>query len=91
MSQPDLGNRFIKFQLDGGEAEAARCITPYNMMFIQNKIADYASSCVEYQYDPNSTNQFAAILEHEKNKARVQILEELLTEFQVPTETKSEN
>lgn len=88
MSTPDFGNRFLKFNLIGGEAEAARCITPYNMMYIQNKIADYAMACVEYEYDPTQANQFASILEHEKNKARVIVLEELLNEFQVPTETK---
>jgi hypothetical protein len=88
MSRADLGSRFIKFEFNGGEVETARCITPYNLMYIQNKIADYAMACVEHEYDPNAGNQFASILEHEKNKAKVAILEELLREFQVPTETK---
>lgn len=90
MSSIDLGNRFTKFQLDTGEQESARCITPYNAMFIQNKIADYASAVIEFEYDPTNPNLNAAILEHEKLKAKVIVLEELLTEFQVPTETKEE-
>lgn len=88
MSQPNLGNRFISFSLSKGEDDAARCITPYNMMYIQNKIADYAAAVVEFEYDPANPNQFSAILEHEKLKAKVSILEELLTEFQVPTDTQ---
>jgi hypothetical protein len=89
MSQIDTGNRFLKFTFDGKEEEVARCITPYNMMFIQNKIADYAAACVEFKYDPANPNQIASIIEHENLKAKVEILQELLTEMNVPLETQS--
>lgn len=87
MSSIDSGSRFTKFILDGGEEQIARTINPYNLMYLQNKCADYASACVEFTYDPSNPNHFASIIEHEKLKAQVLILEELLREFNVPTET----
>lgn len=84
MSRPDLGGKFQTFIFDGREADVAKTITPYNLMYLQNKVAAYAAAVVEFSYDPANPNHFSAILEHEKLKAQVSVLEELITEFQVP-------
>lgn len=83
MSRLDTGNSFQKFIFEKGELEAARCINPYNLMYLQNKIADYALMVLEYRYDPNKPKE-VAILEHEKLKAGLAVLQELQNEFIVP-------
>lgn len=83
--QPILSSRFQQFKLDEKEDEHARLITPYTFAFIQNKIAVYANAAVEFSYD-SSKELSQQVIEHEKIKAQIQVMEELLQELQVPKE-----
>jgi len=91
--QPILSGRFQKFDLNAVDMAAARNVNAYFWAFLQNKIADYASAAVEFQYDPaaDQKEMFAAILEHERIKAQVAVLEELMGELAPPVEQSTES
>lgn len=83
--KPNTGSRFQSFELDEKEDEIARAVTPYFLAYLQNKIASYADAVVNFRYDPG-TDLSTAVIEHEKLKAQVEILEELMRELTVPAE-----
>lgn len=86
-----LPNRFHQISFDETELEVAKAVTPYTWAFIQNKLAEYALAVVEFEYSPNFS-QDQQILGHERLKAQVMVLEELLRELTVPidsTETQT--
>lgn len=85
-------SRFQKFELNAVDMNAARGVNAYFWAYLQNKIADYALATVEFEYDPaaDNTKLFSAILEHEKLKAKVAVLEELMGELMPPVEATTE-
>lgn len=87
--QPILSSRFQQFKLEEGEEVKARIITPYTFAFIQNKIAVYANAAIEFSYAADKDLQ-AQVIQHEKIKAQIEVLEEVLHELQVPQEFDSE-
>lgn len=85
-------SRFQKFELNAVDLNAARGVNAYFWAYLQNKIADYAMAAVEFEYDPTAdqTKLFSAILEHEKLKAKVSVLEELMGELMPPVDATTE-
>ena len=81
--QLETGNRFQKFKLDEAELKAALAVNPYFYAYLQNKIADYAMAVVESTFNGDKAT---TVLDHEKLKAQVEVLEELMRELQVPLE-----
>lgn len=85
--QPNLGNRFQSFDLTQEEEAAARCVTPYFLAYLQNKIASYANAVVEESYEENKgqvDSQQQTLLRHERLKAQVLVLEDLFRELETP-------
>jgi hypothetical protein len=82
-----LPNRFQEYHLDKNEEELAQSVSPYFYAFLQNKAAAYASAVVEYQYDM-SKELVPQVIEHEKLKAQVIVLEELMREVNPPIESQ---
>lgn len=82
---PNLGNRFQSFRLEDEERVLAKAVSPYFYAYLQNKISDYAHAVVEYTRDDGDTPEIA-VLEHEKLKAQVLVLEELMRELTPPVE-----
>lgn len=81
-------SRFNTFHLDSHEEEMARTVSPYFYAMLQNKIASYALAVVEYSFDGVAPEALhAAVIEHEKLKAQVIVLEELMRELTPPTES----
>lgn len=80
----NVANRFHSVTLDPHEEEKARSPGIYFFYYLQNKIAAVASSAVEFSCVGKDTQ--TAIIEHERMKAQVEILEELLQELTPPTE-----
>ena len=76
-------SRFCEFELSQEEDVAGRTVNPYTLAYLQNKIAAYANACVQFEYDLEKPLQ-PQIIEHERLKAQVSVLEELLREFQTP-------
>lgn len=79
-------NRFQAFQLDPVEEEQGKAVNPYTYVLIQNKVSEYAHAVVEFQYDATLPIE-PQVIEHEKLKAMVQVLEELMRELTPPVET----
>lgn len=77
-------NDFQQIEFTQEEEVLARRITVYTFAYIQNKKAEYARQIlgddVEYNDDP--AKNLKAIVRHEKLKMAVDILDELLAEFQ---------
>lgn len=80
-----LPNRFQRFQLNSVEEEMARQVSPYFFALLQNKIADYADAVIEVSYKGEEDHQLVAT-NHERLKAQVEVLEELMRELDVPSE-----
>lgn len=76
-------SRFSEFELSSEETSVGRTVNPYTLAYLQNKIAAYANGCVEFKYDLGKPLE-PQIIEHERLKAQVIVLEELLQEFQTP-------
>lgn len=83
-------SRYTKFELDSEEAKKAKQITIYTWAYLQTKMAEYADAIMEYQYDVDQPNLTSTVIECEKMKARVEMLEELMREFDIPQEFKAE-
>lgn len=83
-----ITSRFQKFELSEAEDVFARTVSPYFWGYLQNKIADYADAALEVRYEDD---KIAAILEHERRKAQVEILEELMRELIPPQEYIGDN
>jgi hypothetical protein len=81
----NTGNLFQSFILDEVEDEHGRTASPYFHAYLQNKIASVAQSAVEFAYVPG-TDLHSLVIQHERIKAQVEILQELLSELKVPTE-----
>lgn len=91
--QLNTANRFQSFTLTIEEEEQARCVSPYFLAYLQNKIASYAHAVIEHSYDQDkgqvdSTQQ--NLLAHERLKAQVIVLEELFMELQTPEQQANE-
>jgi len=84
---PNLSNRFLSFHLSTGEVEAAKSVNPYFLAYLQNKIAQYANAVVETSYQ-DEKNQIDSkeltLIQHERLKAQVLVLEELFMELKSP-------
>lgn len=78
-----VASRFQKVQLDSHELDQALQPSPYFWGYLQNKIAIYAEAVLDVQY---SADNITAIIEHEKLKAQVEVLEELMRELTPPAE-----
>ena len=88
---PDLSNRFLKFNLDEVESKVATSVSPYFFAHLQNKIASYADAVVEFTYTGKSQLELqTAVIEHERLKAYVEVLEELMRELTPPKEQSSD-
>ena len=80
---PTAAHRFQKFSFSASEEQFAKAVNPYFYCFLQNKIADYAHAVIEHQYEGDLQ---ASLIRHERLKAQVEVLEELLQELIPPTE-----
>lgn len=78
-------NTFQEVIFENSEETYARQINPYTYCYIQNKVAAYAKSVLEFEYDKGSNLQ-DQLIQHERMKAQVLVLQELLSEFTVPSE-----
>jgi len=78
----DPSNRFMRYELPA-DLQIAEHVSPMLLAYLQNKIADYASSLVDKQlpYSPNPMEQVTAILAHERLRNFVEAYEELLSEL----------
>lgn len=81
-------NKFTSFKFEGNEESYAKCISPLLFAYIQNKIAAYASAVVEFEFTGENVN--AEIIQLERLKAQVTVLEELLSECVVPQQPESQ-
>jgi hypothetical protein len=84
-----LSNRFQAFLLEPHQEDQARAVTPLTYAFIQNKVAAYAYQVVEFEYD-TSKDLMPQMIEHERLKACVLVLEELMRELTPPIEATPE-
>lgn len=82
--RPLLSNRFQQFEFTSEEEELASKVSPLFYAFLQNKIASYAGAIVEYSAE--GKDLVASTIRHERLKAQVEVLEELLSEIQCPAE-----
>ena len=83
-----LSSRFQEFELNEQEMELATAVSPYTFAFIQNKVAAYANAVIEHQFeskgDPHAVIEH--VIKHERLKAQVEVLEELMRELTAPQE-----
>lgn len=87
--QPNLGSRFTSFHLDAAEEEKGRMVSAYFFAVLQNKIAAYAHAVIEHEID--AANMHQSVMEHEKLKAQVAVLEELMRELTPPVEQPADD
>lgn len=88
---PNL-NRFTTVKLDEQELTTSLAISAYTYAYINNKIASYAEAVLDFSYEDSldsPTALQAAVIRHEKLKAQVEVLEELIREFTLPTQHES--
>jgi len=86
-----ITNRFTTIHMDSHEEEIAKAVSPYFYAFLQNKIASYAEAILEVSYEGLTGDKLQeVVLNHEKLKAQVIVLEELMTELTPPTEVATE-
>lgn len=86
--QPDLGSRFASFTLDSVEEEKAKTPGPYFFALLQNKISAYAHAVIEHTYTGDITQ---SLIVHERLKAQVEVLEELMRELTPPVEQPADD
>lgn len=80
-------NRFTTVKMDEHEHAQALAISAYTYSYINNKIAIYAEAVLDFSYEDalgSPESMQAAVIRHEKLKAQVEVLEELLREFTAP-------
>ena len=83
----DTGNRFQSFVLSEEETRMACTVSPYTLAYLQNKITHYAGEVLNRKWhdDKDSPNaDKMALLDLERLRAQVEVLEELFQEFQTP-------
>jgi hypothetical protein len=78
--QPSF-NRFQSFDLNSNEEVQAKRVNGYFYAYLQNKISEYANAVVEFEF---TGEREADIIQHERLKAQVMVLEELLNELTPP-------
>lgn len=83
MAQIDSANKFASFVMDSDEEHMALQVSPYFLMYLQNKIAAYAGELVSVRvsYHPDPKQQMEAILELERLRNFCAAYEELLAEI----------
>ena len=79
----DPANRYLKYKMTPEEYETARLVSPYFMMLLQTKIAEYAEQVVDTIYDDAHSNPWPVVIQHEKQKAAVRVLEEFMQELKL--------
>lgn len=85
MSQIDTSNPFQSFILSPQEEEMALAVTPYTLMYLQNKLAAYAANALfegendEVSIDPKTQAEMAA--KTIKSRAQIAMLREIINEF----------
>lgn len=80
-------NRFSTTKMEEHEHTQALSISAYTYAYINNKIAIFAEAVLDFSYEDalgDATALQAAVIRHEKLKAQVEVLEELLREFTPP-------
>lgn len=82
--RPNLGSRFMSFDIAPEDQQQAMSVSPYFLAYLQNKIAAYASHLIDSQlpYNADPTAQVQAIIAHERNRNFVEAYEELMRELQ---------
>lgn len=83
MPAPDFSTKFARYTLTEQEENAALQVSDLFLMYLKNKIADYAEAVVDKDlpYSADPTKQMEAILAHEKLKHFVAAYEELMSEI----------
>jgi len=83
MPAPDFSSKFSRYNLSEQESIAALQVSDLYLMYLKNKIADYAEAVVEKElpFSADPTKQVEAILAHEKLKHFVEAYEELMSEI----------
>jgi len=79
----DTASPFMRFNLSHEDQQLALQVSPLFLAYLQNKIEAYASALVEKQlpYNPNPTEQVAAIVAHERLRNFVEAYQELMSEI----------
>jgi hypothetical protein len=79
----DTSGRFTKFLLAEGAQKIALDVSPVFLVYLQNKIAEYAEAVLDQElpYDPDPAKQVKAILAHERLRNFVEAYQELLNEI----------
>ena len=83
MPAPDFTSKFSRYYLTADEERSALQVSDLFLMYLKNKVADYAEAVVdkELPYHVDPTRQVEAILTHEKLKHFVAAYEELMSEI----------
>lgn len=83
MATADSLCKFQRFILSEEEMKFAVQVSPYFLMLLRNKISHYAEAVIEkgLPYSSDPTKQVEAIVEFERLKAQVSVLEELCAEL----------
>lgn len=81
--RPNLGSRFISYEIAPQDQAQAMSVSPYFLAYLQNKIAAYAGNLVDSSlpYSADPTAQVQAIIAHERNRNFVEAYEELMREL----------
>lgn len=83
----DSGNRFQSFILSAEEERQARSVNAYTLAYLQNKISHFAGELLNRRWEQDKDSPNAdkiAVLEMERLRAQVEVLEELFHELQTP-------
>lgn len=92
--QIDSANPFQTFILTDDEDRMARTVNPYTLAYIKNKVAIYALATVNHTYDDVRgavDSDRVILLNSEKLKAQVEVLQELLAELRPQEEPEDGN
>ena len=86
----DPANKFQQFVMDEHELKTALAVNPYTYAYLHNKIAEKAHMVIEHQFEEDS-NATHHIIEHEKLKAQLNALEDLMSELTPPVSQPAED
>lgn len=85
MANLDTSNPFQSFLLTEQEEEMAVAVTPYTLMYLQNKLAAYAINTLSEGEDdamsPDPVKQFDFVSNQIKRRAQIAMLKEIINEF----------
>ncbi len=83
MPRPDFSHKFARYSLTEQETVAALQVSDLFLLYLKNKVADYAEAVVEKElpFSADPSKQVEAILAHEKLKHFVEAYEELMSEI----------